>query len=265
MTLPIPKVLRIASWNIQAGCRGIVGIANGIEALHADLIALQEVERGTALSGGIDQAEFLARTAGFEHHLFVPTLRRDGGDYGLALLSRYPLKALPAMPLPVPLGAEPRVLGLAEMRLGAAGDWSWPLTLAFTHLTHRPDRARARLFQARAIVERLRGEPHCLLLGDFNGRAGTAMHRTITTAFRDMFTEAGQGRGGTHAPLGPFFPALRIDYLFASDSLRALDAQVVRSQASDHHALVGRVGLEGMAAEIGAQPAERSIAVKDSA
>lgn len=250
-----PRALRVASWNIQSCRRGIAGVANGIEALGADLVALQEVERGTRSSGGVDQAGFLAETAGFAHVLFLPALRRDGGEYGQALLSRHPLRPLPPLALPVPGGAEPRLLGLAEIAVqsAAAGPETAspamaggrPLTVAFTHLSHRPDRALARWRQARAIVGRLQEEEDCLLLGDFNGLSGTAMHRTLAARFRDVFAEVGQGGRGTHAPLGRFFPALRIDFLFASASLSARWARVVRTRASDHHALVGEIELRG--------------------
>ncbi len=246
--------LRVASWNIQSCRRGLPGIADGIEALGADLVALQEVERGTTAGGGVDQAEFLARAAGFDHCLFLPALWRDGGEYGQALLSRHPLRPLLPLALPVPRGAEPRLLGLAQIALqparGALPGGAAALTVAFTHLSHRPDRARARLRQAREIVGRLQGEARCLLLGDFNGCAGTAMHRALGAVFCDVFAEAGQGSGGTHAPLGRLFPALRIDFLFASASLRARWARVVQTRASDHHALVGEIELPLTAAGV---------------
>ena len=214
----------------------------------------------------MDQAEFLAQTAGFAHALFLPALRRDEGEYGLALLSHHRLRPLPPLALPVPRGAEPRLLGLAEIAVqmpacpqspaiqmeplapAAAPHVSeCPLTIAFTHLSHRPDRALARWHQARAIVGRLEQEARCLLLGDFNGLSGTAMHRALAEKFRDVFAEVGQGRGGTHAPLGRFFPALRIDFLFASTSLCPRWARVVQTTASDHHALVGEIELRAPA------------------
>ena len=245
-----PARLRVASWNVQACRRGIEAVADVLAALRADLVALQEVERGTRAAGGVDQAAHLARRGGFPHVLFLPTLARDGGDYGIALASRFPLRPLPPLALPVPRGAEPRLLGLAELDVGVADiaapgpARSRPLTIAFTHLSHRPDRARARFFQAQRIVARLGGEERCLLLGDFNGREGTPMHRTLLTqGFRDLFQEVGEGGGGTHAPLGRFLPALRIDFLFASRSIGARWARVIETRASDHHALVGELAV----------------------
>ena len=241
-----PRRLRVASWNIQACRRGIDGVARVIASLGVDLIALQEVERGTRAGGGVNQADFLARAAGFSHRLFLPTLERDGGDYGIALLSRLPICPRLPLALPTPAHGEARLLGLACLASRAL-PWGCVtdrlLTVAFTHLSHRPDRALIRWRQARAIVEALRGETPCLLVGDFNGLPGTAMHRTLTAHYCDMFAAVGRGRGATHAPLGPCLPGLRIDFLFTSASIRPRLARVVETDASDHHALVGDIEL----------------------
>ena len=241
-----PRRLRVASWNIQACRRGIAGVAQLIASLGVDLIALQEVERGTRAGGGVNQADFLARAAGFAHVFFLPTLERDGGDYGIALLSRLPICPRPPLALPTPAHGEARLLGLACLASKAL-PWGCVtdrlLTVAFTHLSHRPDRALIRWRQARAIVEALRVESPCLLLGDFNGLPGTAMHRTLSAHFCDMFASVGRGRGATHTPLGACLPGLRIDFLFTSAAIRPRSARVVETAASDHHALVGDIEL----------------------
>ena len=61
---PIPppagaKNIRIATYNIRAGLGGIRGITEDLKSLSADIIAIQEVERGKFGSRKIDQASTL--------------------------------------------------------------------------------------------------------------------------------------------------------------------------------------------------------------
>jgi endonuclease/exonuclease/phosphatase family metal-dependent hydrolase len=228
--------LRTASWNIQSCRRGLAGVAEQLRTLEADLVALQEVDRGTRRSGGIDQARTLAREAGYPHCHFFRAATWEPGEYGLALLARHPLSAPRVDPLPSPPGGEPRILASATLEhpLGR-------LDVSATHLSHRLTDAALRYEQARHITRLLVGPPTPrLLLGDFNGLAGSRMHRELTDWFCDVFAAVGEGDGGTR-PLGPLLPAVRIDYQFASRDLLLERARVLATRASDHHVLVAEV------------------------
>jgi endonuclease/exonuclease/phosphatase family metal-dependent hydrolase len=229
--------LRVAIWNLQSCRRGLPGILAGLKALDADLVALQEVDRCTGRSAGIDQAALLAREAGFAHHHFFPALGRDGGQYGIALLSRHPLLEPRLERLPTTPGIEPRVAGRARL-VHPAGE----LTVAVTHLSHKLGNSWLRREQVGHLLGLLpEGEP-CLLLGDFNDLPGSRVHRALCDRFTDVFAKVGQGPSGTHPFLGPWLPAVRIDFLFASRELELRSARVARTDASDHHALVAEIG-----------------------
>ncbi len=236
---PSSRPLRLASWNLQSCRRGLPGIVSRLKSVAADVVALQEVDRCTGRSSGLDQAALLAREAGFAHHQFFPALERDGGEYGLALLSRFPLAAPRQDRLPVPEGVEPRVLGRARL---AHPDGE--VTVAVTHLSHRIGRSGLRLGQARRILGLLADASPCVLLGDFNDVSLSPMYRELTSKLVDLFRAAGKGRGGTH-PLGRLLPAVRIDYLFASPEVVPAAARVERTDASDHHLLVAEVSVPG--------------------
>lgn len=234
--------LRVASWNLQSCQRGLPGVLAGLEALDADLVALQEVDRCTGRSARVDQAALLAREAGFAHHHFFRALDRDGGEYGLALLSKYPLLDPKLDHLPTLAGIEPRVVGRARLA-HPAGE----LAVAVTHLSHRLERSKLRLEQASHVMRLLPEDEPCLLLGDFNGLPRSPMHRALCARFADVFATVGQGPSGTHPFLGPWLPAVRIDFLFASRELELHGARVVRTRASDHHALVAEIGAPAAA------------------
>jgi endonuclease/exonuclease/phosphatase family metal-dependent hydrolase len=245
---PAPELhpLRVASWNIQSCRRGLPGVLARLQKLDADLVALQEVDRFTERSGGVDQAALLAREAGFEHHAFFRALEFPKGQYGVALLSRHPLSGVTSEPLPTPPGIEPRVLGRAVLEGPFGG-----VNVAVTHLSHRLDRAAVRREQARVVAERLSGREATLVLGDFNDLSHSAMYRQLRARFVDVFEAAGEGPGGTHH-LGWLLPTVRIDYLFATADLAPHHARVLRTDASDHHILFAELMVPAAAARVAA-------------
>ena len=66
-------------------------IADLIQNEKADVIALQEVDRYRWRSGYVDQAKELAELLGMDMR-FAPSLIYTAGQYGNAILSRYPIE-----------------------------------------------------------------------------------------------------------------------------------------------------------------------------
>ncbi|MNQ91824.1 hypothetical protein D3C85_1072220 [compost metagenome] len=56
-----------------------------INAASPDLVALQEVDKNTTRSGGVDQAAYLATATGMNYY-FAKAINRFGGEYGIAIL-----------------------------------------------------------------------------------------------------------------------------------------------------------------------------------
>ena len=101
---PGPPSMRIATYNIRHG-RGSDDVldldrtARAIAALDADIVALQEVDEKVRRSGNVDQAATLGKVLGM-YHAFGSFMDYDGGRYGLAILSRWPIESFESWRLP---------------------------------------------------------------------------------------------------------------------------------------------------------------------
>ena len=238
--MPHEAHLRLATWNIQSCTRGLDDVASFLRSLDADVVALQEVDRGTVRAGGVDQSARLADAAGYPHQVFFRAMDwPGGGEYGLALLARHPILHPRTVPLPTEPGTEQRVLGIAQIALPDG-----PMVVHVTHLSHRRSEAALRVRQVDQIHRVMDAVtlPR-VLAGDLNDLPGSAPWRALALRLADVFSSAGTGDGGTY-PLPGGLGALRIDYVFASPDVRPLSARVARTAASDHHALTASVAYK---------------------
>ena len=90
--------LRILTWNIHKCIGGLDRrydprrTADTIAHYAPDLVLLQEVDKGVPRSNGDHQVDVLGELCGFGHRIWYPNVRvRGGGEYGNAILSRFPL------------------------------------------------------------------------------------------------------------------------------------------------------------------------------
>lgn len=117
------NVLRIATYNIKhgEGMDGKVDLDRQIEVLkkmNPDLVALQEVDRNVGRSGNVDQAKYIAEKMGM-HMFFGKAIPLGKGEYGQALLSKYPMDRGTVYKLPS-IG-EQRIVVAAEIEVPNLG------------------------------------------------------------------------------------------------------------------------------------------------
>ena len=128
------KHINVATYNI---CHGRYvdldwsRIASVIRMAGADIVGFQEIDMGTNRIGGLDTVAALTAATGLTHALFVPAMDYDGGQYGTAILSRYPIVDSGILPLPS-ASYEPRALGWVTVET----EDGHPLTLLNTHLSY---------------------------------------------------------------------------------------------------------------------------------
>src|SRR5690606_28222019 len=90
------KKLVTLTYNIHHGAPenstevNLNNIAAVIRKSGAELVALQEVDVNVPRSGNVDQAKVLAKLLDM-HYYFSKSIDYSGGEYGVAILSKYPL------------------------------------------------------------------------------------------------------------------------------------------------------------------------------
>jgi endonuclease/exonuclease/phosphatase family metal-dependent hydrolase len=216
---------RMATWNIRAARSApLSAIAAELRAMQADVVALQEVDVRTRRTGFVDEPVVLASTLGF-HHAFAASIKWDEGDYGLAVLSRWPLAAVRRHRLDAPSGAEPRIV--LEVTVCAGGR---PLRLFNHHADGRRLSRESGFSLLRGLVQAHVGYG-LLLAGDFNEPPdGPGVRGLVDAGLVDLDAEANSSTadGG------------RIDYLLADAPIARLAStpRVWRTDKSDHHAVL---------------------------
>ena len=250
--VPSGDTLRVLVYNIHAGkdAKGVdnlQGVIALIRETGADLVLLQEVDQGTRRSGVVDQPAVLAVGSGF-HVAFGSALDYDGGKYGVATLSRWPISFDTLYRLPVD-PPQQRAGGSREPRGLLRADVMSPYGAIAVFNTHidasREDTWRQQ--EARVIVSTVttarQSRPLVLLGGDMNSTPESAVQEILREpGFRDAFAECGQGEGLTY----PADSAVkRIDYVYLTGAMRCARAEVPVTLVSDHRPLVVDVVLRG--------------------
>ncbi|NBD12586.1 endonuclease/exonuclease/phosphatase family protein [Corallococcus silvisoli] len=231
--------LRVMTFNIQSGLRGLEQVAAVIRQEEPDLVALQEVDVGSTRAGGQDQVERLSALTGLKYRAHFGTTTLYGGAYGIALLSRYPLESLEQYPLPTPKGAEPRTVAHAVVDVDGR-----EVSVYATHLIRRPFNGAARVRQSAFISQLMAKDPRPrLLMGDLNDDPDSRPVRLLRRQLQDVARVTHADRTGTY-PMPLFLRSLRIDYVMACGAFTPVSTRVLRVGASDHYPVVADLRLQ---------------------
>lgn len=157
------KKLRFASYNIFHG--GLADydmsrIAKNITDNQIDIVGIQEVDIGVARSGKIDILDELSKKTGYKYHAFFKTIDLEGGDYGIAVLSKYPISSSNKLLLDAG-NYEQRALGFTEIDIDGRHISFYVTHLSFRSLKYRNE-------QLETLASELAKKEDFVLTGDFN-------------------------------------------------------------------------------------------------
>ena len=267
--------LRVATYNllhgldVRTGKVDLGAVAEAIDELDADVVAVQEVDRGLDRSDGVDQVAELAAKLG-RTGVFAPALlgnpelrwaRGPGADpdpggpaYGIGLLSRLPVTAVAIVALPGggPGEARPRRPDArrppipyrdgetrAALRVRVAAEWG-EVAVTTAHLSFVPWRGVRQLVVSASFAA---GGPDgagspggAILLGDLN-LPPRIVGRTL------------RRRGWRTAEVGSTFPSwspvAQLDHLLVRGPIALADLRVGAPGPSDHLPLCATVRPAG--------------------
>lgn len=175
-----PTTLRLVAYNIKHG-RGMDSrvdlkrIASVLRKLKPDLVALQEIDHTCTRSGKVDQAAALGALLGM-HHRFGNFMDFQGGQYGLAVLSRFPIQKSRRHQLAP--GAEPRCA--LEVTVQPSADAP---PLSFVSIHNDWTREAFRMAQVADLLAGLKQRRHPVILaGDFNAEPEAESLARLRTA-----------------------------------------------------------------------------------
>ena len=216
-------------WNLHHG-EGADGkidlarIAKVITDTKPDLVALQEVDRNCRRSGKVDQTAELSKLTGMKG-VFGKAMPYEGGEYGQAILSRFPVLTHQVHPLPG--NAEPRIA--FEATIASAPN----RTIRFISV-HLGLEENERIAQTTAIEKQFRDlTGAAILCGDFNATSGSPPMRILQPAWQEI-------PGGEKLLTEPADqPKVGIDHFLTRNLARGGSVEVLpEAVASDHRPIL---------------------------
>ena len=211
--------LRVVSYNIRHGHDvnlDMSVLAKDLLQVRPDVIGLQEVDVSTSRVQGRDTLFELVQATGFVHYRFCRAIDFAGGQYGTAILSRYPILSFEMIPLPTPAHVEGRAVGHAILDVDGER-----VDFFNTHLTYESAELRKPQFDLLAALTAQ--FPGWILTGDFN---------TADLSCFDAFPAASLANPGKYVT----FPESGegIDNVVCDASRRITDTGILQNFHSDH-------------------------------
>jgi endonuclease/exonuclease/phosphatase family metal-dependent hydrolase len=235
------RSIRVMTYNIHVGVGmdkklDLARIAEVINQQKPDLAGLQEVDRGVKRTEGKDEIAELAALTGM-HYAFAHNLDYQGGQYGVAILSRFPIANIDHRKYENRREAERR--GMIRVEVDVGGKM---LNFVTTHLDYQFDDGR--LFETQQLLNFLANiQGPLIVVGDFNDEPTGNAYKLMRHAFEDAWISRETGQPELTYPADK--PVKRIDYIFmrTTDRTRMKKAWVVNTLASDHLPVVADVEL----------------------
>ena len=141
-------------------------IADHILACGADVVCLQEVDKGASRSDRMDMTAYLAEKTSLSYSHFIKIRDFQGGEYGTAILSRYPITECRTINYAVRIATQGTSCGYAVLDVEGT-----PVTVFNTHLSIENEESNTETLNCLGDVLSLYAAEHeggFVCCGDFN-------------------------------------------------------------------------------------------------
>ncbi|MEA3392613.1 MAG: endonuclease/exonuclease/phosphatase family protein [Candidatus Marinimicrobia bacterium] len=209
-------------------------IAKVINDQKPDVVGLQEVDQFTERSEKMDAIRVLKEKTGM-YGVFMGTFDYQGGEFGNAMLSRYPIIEQKVFHLPARNNYEPRLM----MMISCVVENGDTIHFYNTHLDHHSGDSD-RPVQMQEIIRVIKEDnAKVILLGDLNCQPGseplTALDQYLTRCLSDEKTYPANE------------PERTIDHVYyrKDRGLKCKELRVVQAKiASDHRPIVAKFKIK---------------------
>lgn len=186
-----PKTIKVMTYNIhhgnppeRPGVIDLPAIAAVIKQHAPDLVALQEVDKVTKRTGQVDQLKQLAELTGM-YYFFSKGIDFEGGEYGVGILSKYPINSSNRYPLPSKAGIEAEARSLAVIHVTLPNGEG--LYFACTHLDLNNEHRMLQIKEINNLIGRKKAD--VILAGDLNLTSSTPAMKLLEQYFTRSCTE----------------------------------------------------------------------------
>jgi vancomycin resistance protein VanJ len=232
-------VLTAMTFNVLTTNKDAAAIVGAIRAAKPDIVGFQELTRArkAAISAAL--------ATDYPYQTLAPPERFPA----IGLISRFPIEQAEPVFLPPLHFALHAILRVDGARLHVFVVHLSPNGFGRNPVSQYAALAEERYAQRWAEVARLEQELHALhepalLLCDCNLTDTSQAYAQLTTFLSDSFREAGWGLGHSFFSWRAPFLSQRLDYIWHSDGLIAIEARVGPDGGSDHRPVVARLALQ---------------------
>lgn len=214
-------------------------IATFLMECDADVVALQEADSPSPWSGGFDHLIYLAREAGFPYYVYTEHAKLWMGNYGTALLSKWPIQSAIGLTFPStpPTASKGFTLAQIQWSTGGADESAILVDVVSVHLDFSRKSVRKQQIDELASVL-LERQNTLVIMGDFNSEwlaekyliesfADTSPLHVYNTSSEELNTYKDQ----------------RLDWILLTRDLGFDSYRVEAEVLSDHRAVVAAVHL----------------------
>jgi endonuclease/exonuclease/phosphatase family metal-dependent hydrolase len=212
-------------------------IAKFLRRSNADLVALQEADKPSRWSGGFDHVAYLAEQAGYKYYVHAEHAQLWMGNYGTAVLSRWPITEAMGLTYPdsPPTASKGFTLAQIEWHNPKLGTAPVTLDVISVHLDFSRKSVRLQQIDELAEVMEKRAGP-IILMGDFNSEwlaEEYLVENTRETSRLHVYEPASENLST--------YKAQRLDWIMLSRRLGFTRYRVEPELLSDHMAVVAEI------------------------
>ncbi|MGE5703783.1 MAG: endonuclease/exonuclease/phosphatase family protein [Clostridia bacterium] len=229
--------LTVITYNIRGsrddhGIANPLAIADELKKLNGDIIALQEVDNGLPRSQFMNQAKMIADRLEM-NYAYAPSVQYMVGNYGHAILSKYPIRS--AQTIALPSGQEQRTLLNAVIDVNGQ-----PLRMFETHLGLAQTERKSQMASIQQLIDAsLERKELFLLAGDFNASANDPLFKQLDAELQAPFVREAQQLGSLRTCDKPEL----IDQIFLSPGLSFKSGFSSDFDRSDHYPIGAQISL----------------------